>query len=137
MVVKKDSNVKVAYEGKLEDGTVFDKSEIEFKAGSGQVIKGFDDAVIGMAVGEEKQVKITPENGYGDRREELVQKIPKEQFPKDKEVQAGMMISVTAPNGQQFPATIQKVEGETVTLDMNPPLAGKTLNFSVKIVEIN
>ncbi|MFT4311141.1 MAG: FKBP-type peptidyl-prolyl cis-trans isomerase [Candidatus Woesearchaeota archaeon] len=137
MVVKKDSNVKVAYEGKLEDGTVFDKSEIEFKAGSGQVIKGFDEAVMGMKVGDEKEVKITPENGYGPRRDELVQQIPKDQFPKDKEVEAGMMISVTAPNGQQFPATVQKVEGETVTLDMNPPLAGKNLNFKLKIVDIN
>lgn len=142
MPVEKGNKVKIEYEGKLEDGTVFDSSKnhgkpLEFEAGSGQLIKGFNDAVIGMKVGEEKDITLKPEEAYGEPKQEMVQKIPKEQLPKDQEPKVGMMLMVGLPNGQQMPAKIIEIGDADITLDVNHPLAGKTLNFNIKVVEIN
>ncbi|MFT4260893.1 MAG: FKBP-type peptidyl-prolyl cis-trans isomerase [Candidatus Woesearchaeota archaeon] len=140
MEVQANDQVKVEYEGKLEDGTIFDSSEkhgkpLEFKAGTGQVIKGFDSAVIGMKKDEEKNITITPEEGYGPVRKELVTDIPKQKLPEG-EVKEGMVLAVQSPDGQQFPATVVKVHEDKITIDMNPPLAGKTLNFKLKVTDI-
>jgi len=141
MAIKKGDKVKVDYSGTLEDGTVFDTSEgkqpLEFEAGSGQLIKGFDDAVIGMEQGEEKEIKISPEEAYGDIKPELLKKIPKEQLPKEPEPKAGMTLLMKTPDGKQFPAKITEVGESEITIDLNHPLAGKTLNFKFKIVGIN
>jgi len=139
MSVKKGDKVKVEYTGTFEDGTVFDSSEkhgkpLEFEVGAGQVIKGFDEAMIGMETDEEKEVKIEPKEAYGDVDARLVKKVPKEQLPKDKELKAGMMLGVTLPNGQQMPAKIKEVGDTEVTVDLNHPLAGKILNFKLKLV---
>ena len=138
MTVKKGDKVKVHYTGTLDDGTEFDSSEkhgkpLEFEVGSGQVIKGFDDALMGMEKGEEKKVKLPPEQAYGDHNPDLVKKIPRDQIPK--EAKEGMMLGVTLPNSMQIPAKIVKMDDKEVTLDMNHPLAGKTLNFKLKLVE--
>lgn len=141
-VVQKNDVVSVDYTGKLENGTVFDSSEgrspLTFTAGEGQVIKGFDDAVLGMKVGDEKNVTIPPQEAYGERNESLIQTVPKSAFGDNADkLQEGMQIGITNPqNGQQFPATVTKIEGDNVTLDMNPPLAGKTLIFDIKVVKI-
>lgn len=141
MPVEKGNKVKVHYTGTLEDGTVFDSSEgkdpLEFEAGSGQVIKGFDEAVLGMEKDEEKEITLPPEQAYGPRREEMVRKIPKDQLPKDQEPKEGMQLLMHLPTGQQFPVTISKIEEKEVTIDMNPPLAGKTLNFKIKVVDFS
>lgn len=139
MVVEKGSKIKVEYTGSFEGGKVFDASErhgqpLEFVAGEGMVVSGFDNAVIGMEVGEEKEVTLKPEEAYGERHEEAVQKIPKKNFPK--EAKAGMMVGVPLPNGQQIPALIEKIDDDFVTLDMNHPMAGKTLVFKIKVVEV-
>ena len=97
------------------------------------MIKGFDDAVTGMEKGEEKNVKLAPTEAYGDHNPDLVKKIPREQVPK--EAKEGMMLGVTLPNGQQIPAKITKMDEKEVTLDLNHPLAGKNLNFKLKLVE--
>ncbi len=141
MSVKKGDIVKVEYVGTLDDGTIFDSSEkhgapIEFKVGSGEVIKGFEEAVIGMKKGEEKEFKIPPSEAYGDHNPELVKDIPREQFPKDMEIKQGTIIGIDIPGAGQIPATITKVTDSSVTLDLNPPLAGKTLNFKIKIVDV-
>lgn len=140
MEVQANDHVKVEYEGKLEDGTIFDSSKnhgkpLEFKAGTGQVIKGFDSAVIGMKKDEEKTITIKPEDGYGPVRKELVTDIPKQKLPEG-EVKEGMVLAVQSPDGQQFPATVIKVHEDKITIDMNPPLAGKTLNFKLKVTDI-
>jgi len=140
MAVKKGDKIKVEYEGKLEDGTVFDSSEkqgqpLEFQVGGGQMIKGFDEAVVGMEEGEEKEITLKPEDAYGEPNEQLVQEVPKDQLPEG-DPQVGMMLGVTLPNGMQVPAKITKVGDETITIDLNHPLAGKTLNFKLKIVGI-
>lgn len=142
MAVKDGDKVKVEYTGTLDDGNVFDSSEhhgkpLEFEVGSGQVIKGFEEAIRGMKVGEEKEVKIASKDAYGDKNPQLVNKVPKEQLPKDQEIKAGMMLIVGLPTGQQIPATIVEVGDKEVTLDLNHPLAGKNLNFKLKLVEVN
>lgn len=141
MVVEKGNKIKVEYTGSFEDGEVFDASEkhgqpLEFEAGAGMVVKGFDDAVIGMEKDEEKEITIKPEEAYGPRNDAAVQKVPKEKFG-DHDIKEGMMIGIPMPNGQQIPAKILKVDDKEVTLDLNHPLAGKTLNFKIKVVEIN
>ena len=142
MTVKKGDKVKIEYEGKLDDGTVFDSSEkhghpFEFEAGAGQVIPGFDKAVDGMKKGEEKEVKIESKDAYGEPNPELVKKIPRDQLPKDKEIKPGMILGVGLPTGQQIPAKITDVDDKEVTIDMNHPLAGKNLNFKIKVVGID
>ncbi|MFH1405684.1 MAG: peptidylprolyl isomerase [Nanoarchaeota archaeon] len=142
MPVKKGDKVKIEYTGTLDDGTVFDASErhgkpLEFEVGSGQVIKGFDEAVLGMEKDEEKEINLQPEEAYGQLRSELNKKVPREQLPKDQEPKAGMVLLVGLPNGQQIPARITEVSDSEVTIDLNHPLAGKALNFKIKVVEIS
>jgi FKBP-type peptidyl-prolyl cis-trans isomerase 2 len=139
--IKKGDKIKVEYEGTLDDGTVFDSSKgkepIEFEVGSGKVIPGFDDAVMGMEKGEEKEFKIKADDAYGQTNEKLIQIVPKDKLPKDPAPKEGMMLGVQLPNGQKIPARITKVEADNVTIDLNHPLAGKDLNFKIKIIELN
>jgi FKBP-type peptidyl-prolyl cis-trans isomerase 2 len=139
---KKGDIVKVEYEGSLEDGTIFDCTEkhngqpLEFEAGCGRMIKGFDEAVLGMRAGESKTVKLAPEQAYGRFNPLLVQKVPREHLPKEPEPKPGMMIVMSLPTGEQIPARITDVSKDAVTMDFNHPLTGKTLIFKIKVVEI-
>ena len=140
-VVKKGDKIKVEYTGTLEDGSIFDSSEkheapIEFTVGSGKLIKGFEDAVVGMEVGEEKEIKIPPEEAYGLHNAEFVKDMPRSIFPENKQMQIGMVFLVSLESGRQIPVWISKISENSVTVDLNPPLAGKTLIFKIKIVEI-
>lgn len=142
--VKKGDKVKVDYEGKLEDGKIFDSSKhgdhshpLEFEAGEGKVIKGFDNSVIGMKVGEEKEVKIQPSEAYGDIDSKKVIKIPRDKLPPGHEPKPGMVLMLQTPEGGQFPATIKEVTDKEATIDLNHPLAGKVLNFKIKLLEIS
>jgi len=141
MTVKEGDKVKIEYEGKLDDGTVFDSSEkhgkpLEFQVGSKKVIPGFEKAIIGMKKGEEKEIKLEPAEAYGDQNPQLIKKIPRDKLPTDKEIKPGMMLSVGLPTGQQIPARITEVNDKEVTIDLNHPLAGKNLNFKIKLVDI-
>jgi len=141
IVVKKGDKVKVEYVGTLEDGTVFDSSEkhgepLEFEAGTGQLIKGFDDAVLGMKKGEEKEVKIAPKDAYGEHNPELVKEMPRGLFPQNQDIKAGMVFMMGLQDGRQIPVKISQVSDDTITVDLNPLLAGKTLIFKIKIVAI-
>ena len=144
MPIKKGDKIKVDYEGKLDSGEIFDTSKhgehshpLEFEVGSGLVIKGFDESVIGMKVGEEKDITIKPEEAYGFHNESLLRKIPKAQIPLKEETKIGMMLILGTPDGQKFPVRIAEVTSDEVTLDLNHPLAGKTLHFKIKLLEIN
>lgn len=143
MPVEKDNTIKVDYTGTLEDGTVFDSSEkhgkpLEFKVGSGMVIKGFDDAVLGMEVNEEKEFKIECKDAYGDHNPKLKQEMEKSKLPEQAQnVQVGQVLAAQTQTGQQIPALVCDVTDTHVTMDLNHPLAGKDLNFKIKIVEIN
>ena len=140
--VSAGSIVKVEYVGSFENGTIFDSSEIhgqplEFKAGSGQMIKGFDNAVIGMRLGEEKTITLNPADAYGSYNPELIATLPREELPEGKPVKLGMMIVIGAQNGQQIPALITEVNENNFTIDLNHPLAGKALIFKIKVVDIS
>jgi FKBP-type peptidyl-prolyl cis-trans isomerase 2 len=132
--------VKVEYRGTLDDETVFDSTEnhgpLEFEVGAEQVIESFENAVIGMEKGEEKEIKLQPSEAYGDHDPKLIRKIPRIQLPEG-ELKPGMMLLMNLPNGIQLPAEIKEVTDETVTLDLNHPLAGKTLNFKIKVIDIS
>ena len=132
----------VHYKGTFDDGTVFDSSEgrepLVFELGKNQVIPGFEKAVEGMKEGEKKKITIKPEEAYGEPREELIQEIPKAMLGDmaDK-VKEGMILGVNHPaSPQPIPAKVIKIGEETVTLDMNHPLAGKTLHFELELVKL-
>ncbi len=138
MTVKTGDKVKIEYTGTLEDGTIFDSSTehgnpLEFEVGSGQVIKGFDDAILGMKEGEEKQFSIAPVDAYGEHDPTLVQKVPREIFPQDTELVPGLLFEAGLPTGEKIPATITEVQGGIISVDLNHPLAGKRLNFKIKV----
>jgi len=140
MVIEKGDKVKVNYVGYLEDGSVFDSSKedepLEFVVGENKIIKGFEEAVVGMEKGEEKEIILKPNEAYGDVNPELVKKIPKENFKSDVEPKEGMMLTLTAPNGIRLPARIVEVGENDLTIDLNHPLAGKTLKFKIKVLEV-
>lgn len=137
---EKGDTVAVHYTGKLDDGEVFDSSRerdpLEFEVGSGQVIPGFDRAVEGLEVGESREFRIEPDEGYGEPREDLVVDVERSQFPDESKPQVGQQVQVQVAPGQNRVATITEIEDESVTLDLNHPLAGKPLTFDVELVEI-
>jgi len=142
MPIKIGDKVKVEYVGTLDDGTVFDSTErhgepLEFEVGAGQVLKGFEDAIIGMEKGEEKEIRLEPKDAYGEHKDELVQVIAKEQIPSIECPEIGMMLIVDLPSGLQLPAMITDVAEDTITIDFNHPLAGKALNFRIKILDVS
>lgn len=139
--VAKGSKVSVNYTGKFDDGTVFDSSQgrepITFTVGEGHVIRGFDEAVVGMKNGEQKKITITPSEGYGERDEKLTQQVPRSVFPAEIKLEKGMGFSFKTPDGQVIHATVKESDAENVTVDMNHPLAGRNLLFELKVVDIN
>lgn len=138
--VKKDDTVKVHYKGLLTNGTVFDSSEgrdpLEFKVGSGMVIKGFDEGVEGMTVNETKKIEIPVEDAYGPVMPELVQDVPKDMLPDSITPEVGMRLVSTQPDGQQIPIVITEIKDDAITVDANHQLAGEDLVFEVELVEI-
>ena len=137
---KSGDNVKVHYTGKLQEGDVFDSSEgrapLEFKIGDGKVIPGFEQGVVGMEIGEKKQISISPEEGYGARNEELVAVIEKTLLPSDVDTSVGQQLQVKQQDGTAIQLVVTAETEDNVTLDANHPLAGKTLLFDVELVEI-
>ena len=137
---KSGDTVKVHYHGRLTDGTTFDSSTgrepLEFEVGSGQVIKGFDDGVTGMTVGDKKTVRIPVADAYGPKDESMVIEFPKENFPADLKPEAGMQLNMTNGSGQVIPVVIVAVGDTSVTLDANHPLAGQELIFDLELVDI-
>lgn len=137
---KKGDKVKVHYTGKLKDGTVFDTSlkrdPMEFTIGEGQLIDGFEDAVVGMAPGEEKTVQIAAEQAYGSYDEQLVQSIARESIPGDVDLENGLEFRATSPTGEQLLLTVTKFTDSEVTMNGNHPLAGRDLTFELNLLEI-
>lgn len=137
--VMRGYNVKVHYTGKLNDGTVFDSSvgsePLSFAVGSGQVIVGFDEAVMGMEVGESKVVHIPVEKAYGVRNEDMVMQIPIEQVPPDLHPEIGLRLEMGGVNGEIMRVVVTDITATHITLDANPPLAGKELTFTIELLE--
>ncbi len=140
MTIQKGDKVKIEYTGTFEDGTVFDSSEkhgnpLEFEVGKGQVIMGFEKALVGMKKGDEKEFTLHPNEAYGDYNKDMIRDVPREQLPKA-ELKPGMMLMMQLPDGNQLPAKIADVGKEIVSIDMNHPLAGKVLNFKIKVADV-
>ena len=138
--VEVGNNVTVHYVGTLEDGTEFDNSHtrgepIGFEVGGGRMIRGFDAAVTGMTEGETRDVTISAEDAYGPRNPDATQNVPKTAFGEDFEFELGGVIQGNGPYGP-FVATIDAINDLDITLDMNHPLAGQDLNFSIEMVQI-
>ena len=138
--VKNGDKVKVHYNGRLTSGETFDSSEgrqpLEFEVGSGMVIKGFDDGVTGMKVGDKKTINIPVENAYGEKSQEMLIDYPKSQFPEQIELRVGTDLMMSSASGQQFQVKIAEIKDEVVVLDANHPLAGEELVFDIELVEI-
>jgi len=138
--VKSGDKVKVHYHGKLTNGETFDSSEgrdpLEFEVGSGMVIKGFDEGVTGMTTGEKKTIHIPVDEAYGPRSVEMIFDIPKENFPPDMELEAGMPLMMNDQQGHQLPVNVVEIKENSVVLDANHPLAGQDLIFDLELVEI-
>ncbi|MEJ2666930.1 MAG: peptidylprolyl isomerase [Deinococcales bacterium] len=132
--------VRVHYVGRLDDGTVFDSSRehepLEFTVGAGEVISGFDRAVEGMEVGEAREARIEVDDAYGERRDDLVLDVPRDQVPEGLDIEPGMRLELSQPDGEAVPVTVADIGDETVTLDANHPLAGQPLTFELELVEI-
>ena len=112
------------------------RQPLEFKAGSHEVVPGFEKAVMGMKVGEKKSFKVSPEEGYGAENPKAIRDVPRKELPADLTPKAGMTVYAQAKNGQRFPVRIVEVKKDVVVMDFNHPLAGKTLNFDVEVLDI-
>ncbi|MCL5997121.1 MAG: peptidylprolyl isomerase [Chloroflexi bacterium] len=137
---KAGDTVKVHYTGKLDDGTVFDTSNesdpLEFTLGEGQVIPGFEQAVMGMNPGDSKTTKIPADNAYGPHRPEMVLAVERAQFPAHIEPELDQQLQIRQPDGQTFVVRVTDVNESAVTLDANHPLAGQDLTFDIQLVEV-
>ena len=138
--VKAGDVVKVHYTGKLVNGEQFDSSvgrePLEFTVGAGQMIKGFDDAMPGMNLGEKKTINIAPEDAYGPRSEEAIIEFPKENVPADMVLEPGMPLTLSNQAGQPVPVIVIEVKDDVIILDANHFLAGQELIFDIELVEI-
>ena len=137
---KHGDTVHVHYTGKLDDGTIFDSSRdsdpIAFTIGAGQVIPGFEDAIVGMSAGDEKTEHIAAGRAYGEHSDELVFNVDRNQMPDDEEIEVGDMLRIGFPDGSTADVQVAEIEGDRVTLDANHPLAGKDLTFELQLVSI-
>lgn len=140
MAITEGDTVSVHYTGRLEDGQVFDTSEgrepLTFQVGSGQLIKGFDDAVQGKDVGDKVTTTIPPEQGYGERDPNMVQDMPRDRI-QGVDLEPGQVLGLEDDQGRPFQAQVAELTDEVVKLDFNHFLAGKTLQFDIEVVAVN
>jgi FKBP-type peptidyl-prolyl cis-trans isomerase 2 len=138
--VKSGDRVKVHYHGRLANGEIFDSSAgrnpLEFEVGSGTVIKGFDNAVTGMQVGEKKTINIPVEDAYGPVNTDMLIEYPRDQFPSDLKVEVDMPLMMSSASGEQFQVRVDEIKDDVIILDANHPLAGEDLIFDIELVEI-
>ena len=137
---KNGDKVKVHYTGKLKDGTIFDSSKdrepIQFTLGNGEIIPGFEDAILGMEPGDSVSTDIQSGDAYGAYREEMVTIVKKDQFPGNIDIQVGQRLQIKPKDSQAIVVTVTNVNDEQITLDANHPLAGQDLIFDIELVEI-
>ncbi|MGD9211838.1 MAG: peptidylprolyl isomerase [Desulfobacteraceae bacterium] len=139
--VKDGLFVQVDYTGTLHNGEVFDTSDgrepLEVQMGAGQLIQGFESALMGMVVDEEKKFTLSPEEAYGQHDQSLVRDFPRADVPADLNPKEGQTVALTSTDGRQIPARITKVDDKSITVDLNHPLAGESLTFDIKVVGIS
>jgi len=138
---KSGDKVIVHYSGSLEDGTIFSSTyeedePFEFTIGGKDVLQSFQDAVIGMSEGETKTISVPPEDGYGEHKAEFVLKMEKAQAPPELELEAGKRLQIRLTDGTTRIVTVLAITEDSVILDANDPLAGRTLQFEIELIEI-
>ncbi len=137
---KNGDQVSVHYTGKLVDGSIFDSSigeePLVFTLGDEEVIEGFEEGVLGMAVGEKKTVVLAPEKAYGQRDDEMLIVVPIAEMPIDFEIEVGDELEIMDEEDEPFLVVVSQLSEDSVTLDGNPPLAGETLTFELELVAI-
>jgi FKBP-type peptidyl-prolyl cis-trans isomerase SlyD len=140
MKVGKDRIVALEYKLHLGDGEVIDESEpgqpLSYLHGGGQIVPGLEGALEGLGVGDAKKVVVSPAEGYGEHESAGLQEVPRSMFPPDAELRPGMRLAAQTDGGEVIPIGIREVKGETVLVDLNHPLAGKTLHFDVTVREV-
>ena len=132
--------VKVHFTGYLEDGTVFgstmDEESFEFTIGEKNMLPGFENAVVGMQKGDIKTITLSPEDAYGPHKKELVSAMERSGFPKEIQLEVGKKLRVRTQDGKYTMVTIKDFTEDSIVLDENDPLAGKTLSFKIELIEI-
>ena len=139
MTIAENKVVTLHYTLTDDEGTIIDKSDdgsFLYLHGASNIIPGLENALTGKAAGDELQVKVAPADAYGERNDAAKEEVPREMFPADTEIQPGMQFHAEGPEGQMITVTVAEVSDDTVTVDGNHPLAGVTLNFDVKIVDV-
>jgi peptidylprolyl isomerase len=133
--------VSVHYKGTLQNGEIFDTSEgrhpLEVQMGAGQLISGFENALMGMSLNEKKVFTLDPDEAYGQIDESLTHSFPRADVPAEVNPEVGQTVALCSPEGQQVPAMITEVDDENVVVDLNHPLAGKALTFDIEVVGIS
>jgi len=139
---KEGSNVKVHYIGTLNNGDEFDNSykhgkTLDFEIGDGKLLPKFSNAVIGLSVGDKKNVSLRPEDAYGSPNPHARQVVPQEAFgDQSKKIQVGGAVQGKTEDGRQLVGKVESINEGEVVLDLNHPLAGKQLNFEIELVDI-
>ncbi len=140
-IVKNGDEVKVHYTGALLSGEQFDSSAgrepLKFTVGSGQMIKGFDAALLGMTVGEKKTITIPSNEAYGERNDEAIIRFPKKNIPENMQLEKGMKLQLTNESGRPIPVVVADIEEDNIVFDTNHSLAGKDLVFDIELMEIS
>jgi peptidylprolyl isomerase len=133
--------VSVDYTGTLDNGEVFDSSKgrqpMEVQMGTGNLIPGFESALMGMSLNESKTFTLSPQEAYGERDPSRTHDFPRSEIPEGMVPQVGQTLMLSTPQGQQIPARVDSIDDEKVVFDINHPLAGKSLTFDIKVVGIN
>ena len=133
--------VSVDYTGTLDNGDVFDSSQgrqpLEVQIGAGNVIPGFESALMDMTLNETKTFTLAPDDAYGHRDESRMHEFPKADIPAGMEPEVGQTLMLSTPQGQQLPARVERIDDDNVVFDLNHPLAGQSLTFRIEVVGIN
>ena len=139
MTIAENKVVTLHYTLTDDEGAIIDKSDdgsFLYLHGASNIIPGLENALTGKAQGDEMKVIVSPKDGYGERDDARLEGVPREMFPADAQIEAGMQFHAEGPEGEMMTVTVAGVEGDTVTIDGNHPLAGVQLNFDVKVIEI-
>lgn len=140
MKIGKDRIIALEYKLHLGDGQIIDQSEpgqpLSYLHGRGQIVPGLESALEGLAAGEAKKVVVAPAQGYGEHDARGLQEVPRTMFPADAQLKPGMRLAAQTDGGEVIPIGIHEVKGDTVIVDLNHPLAGKTLHFDVTVKDI-
>jgi FKBP-type peptidyl-prolyl cis-trans isomerase SlyD len=140
MKIENGTVVSIDYKLHLGDGVVIDASgpgePLTYLHGEGQIVPGLERELQGLAVGDSRQVTVSPADGYGERHLHGIQKVDRKAFPDDVELKPGLELSAMGPNGEVVPFVVTEIQGDQVIVDLNHPLAGKTLHFDVTVREV-